>query len=128
MYCCSDSDSRAQRLHCRDLEPFTLDPSVHCMDQFWRNIKGRQKQKKQIAEGKEIASSISRRHATGNAHHRANQRKSKGKSPVQQRGAYIKKENAEKKEAIKMKKKENAKKKQQRERCLLFAVISLSVC
>ena len=49
-----------------------------------------EKGEKQIEKGKEIPS-ISRRHATGKAHQRANKKKPKGKHPIQRKGKNIKK-------------------------------------
>ena len=48
-----------------------------------------------IARGKE-STSISRRHATGNAHQRVNKKKPKGKYPIQKGGGMLKRKKIQK--------------------------------
>ena len=107
VYCCSDSGSRAQWPQCRDLEPFTLDPTVHCMDPSWITInyrithrattsvltnitKRRKTERKETTEKEKESKPISGRHAIGKAYQRVNQKKPKRKYLIQKGGEILK--------------------------------------
>jgi len=116
VYCCSDSDSRAQWPHCRDLEPFTLDHSVHYMDPDWTFINYRITHRER-KKGRKITNSEEKRKHTTVAIKINRKESTQSKNGIH----YLKeKKDVERNEAIDMwtSKRENR---------LLFVVFSLSV-